>query len=68
MKDLISMKVYVPVLISIVAAVALTLITGNETYLVTILIGLAGGVGGVAAPPAPKVTHRDVVQLSKRRR
>lgn len=63
--DIISPKVLAPIALSIVAAVALYLLTGDPTYLVTILIGLAAGGAGAAAPPAPGVTQRDVSDLSQ---
>jgi hypothetical protein len=61
----ISPKVYVPVAISVLAALALWLITGDSTYLVTILIGLIGGGVGAAAPPAPGVRQRDIADLAQ---
>jgi hypothetical protein len=64
----ISPKVYLPVLISIAAAVALKLITGDDTYLVGILVGLAAGAGGAAAPPARDVTQAEVARISANRR
>lgn len=57
---MISPKVYIPLLISIVAAVVLMLITGDDTYLVTILIGLIAAGGGYAANPAPGVTMEEI--------
>jgi hypothetical protein len=62
---MISPKVYLPVLVSIVAAIALAVITGDKTYLVSILIGLVAGGTGVAAPPAPGVRQSDVQRLSQ---
>lgn len=64
----ISPKVYIPVLISIVASFALKLLTGDDTYLVGILVGLAAGGGGLAAPPAVGVTQKQVAALARKRR
>lgn len=61
-----------PVLIQtsliIVAAIALALITGDKTYLVGILIGLATGGAGAVAPPLPGVdiTTDEATQLVAR--
>lgn len=60
----ISPKIYIQVAISIVASVALMLLTGNDTYLVGILVGLAAGAGGAVAAPAPNVTQAEVAQIS----
>ena len=57
-----SPKVYVPVLIGLLASAALTLLTGDETYLAGALISLAGGVGGTIAPPAPGIKQREVAE------
>jgi hypothetical protein len=61
----ISPKVYVPVLISVAAAVALYLLTGDKTFLVAVLLSLAGGGAGIAVKPAPGVTQKEVMRLSK---
>jgi hypothetical protein len=63
-----SPKVYVPVALSIAAALILWLLTGNETYLVSVLVSLAAGGAGVAAKPAPGVTQEEVHQLSRENR
>lgn len=64
----ISPKVYLPVLISIAAAVALKVLTGDDTYLIGILVALVAGGGGALAPPAKGVWQSDVQRLAERRR
>lgn len=59
-----SPKVYVPVVFAVLAAVALWLLTGDKTFLVSILVTLAAGGAGVAARPAPGITQEDVMNLS----
>jgi hypothetical protein len=66
MKEL-SPKVYIPVLLAVVAAVALWLLTGDKTFLVSILVTLAAGGAGVAAKPAPEVSQAEVNDLSRKR-
>ena len=61
-----SPKVYVPVAIAITASVALKLLTGDDTYLVGILVGLVAGGGGVVAPPAFGVKQSQVARLAER--
>lgn len=63
----ISPKVYIPVLVAVVAAVALYLLTGDKTYLVAVLLSLAGGGAGIAAKPAPEVTQAEINELSRKR-
>lgn len=63
-----SPKVYVPVLLSVVAAVALWLLTGDKTFLVSILLSLAAGGAGVATKPAPLLTQREVNVASRKKR
>jgi hypothetical protein len=46
-----SPKVLLPVVLGVIAAAALALITGDESYLVALLIPLAGGAAGYIAPP-----------------
>lgn len=65
---MISPKVYVPVLVAILAAIALYLLTGDKSFLITILLSLAAGGTGVAVKPAPEVTQEEVNQLSRRKR
>jgi hypothetical protein len=55
-----SPKVYVPVIFAVLAAVALWLLTGDKSFLVSILVTLAAGGAGVAAKPAPLLTQREV--------
>lgn len=57
-----SPKVYVPVLITIAAAALLYLLTGDKTYLVTVLLSLTAGGAGIAARPTatPGVTQSQV--------
>lgn len=52
----------------IVAAVALYLITGDQTYLVGVLLGLVSGGAAASAPPAPGVTQREVAGLAQRKK
>lgn len=61
----ISPKVYIPVGIAILAGIALYLLTGDKTYLISILISLGAGGAGVAAKPAPGVTQKQVVALAR---
>lgn len=56
----ISPKVLVPLAIAVAAAVALKFLTGDDTYLVGILVALVAAGGGVIAKPAPEVTMRDI--------
>jgi len=62
----ISPKALVAGLVPLLAAVALYLVTGDETYLVGVLVGLVAGGGAAAAPPAPGVKQRQVKQLQRR--
>jgi len=64
----ISPKVYIPVLVAVAAALAIFLLTGDKSYLVTILLSLAAGGAGVAVKPAPEVTQDEVNKLSERKR
>lgn len=64
----ISPKVIAAVLVPIVAAAALAALTGDKSFLVAILLTLAGGGAGIAAKPAPNVTQVEVEQLSRRNR
>jgi len=65
---MISAKVYVPVIIGILASIALFLLTGDKSFLVTILLSLVAGGGGVVAKPAPEVSQAEVEDLSLRKR
>lgn len=62
-----SPKVYVPIIFAVLAAVALWLLTGDKTFLVTILVSLAAGGTGIAVKPARGVTQKEVQRLSARR-
>lgn len=64
----ISPKVLLPALLSLLAAVALYLLTGDDTYLVMILLSLVGGGIGIAAPPAPGVSQAEVTRLAAKKR
>jgi hypothetical protein len=64
----ISPKVYLPVAIAVAASIALKLLTGDDTYLVGLLISLVAGGAGAAAPPAPGVSQADVARLAQRKR
>jgi hypothetical protein len=61
----ISPKVYVPVAVAVLAGVALYLLTGDKTFLISVLVSLAAGGAGVAAKPAPGVTQKEVAALSR---
>jgi di/tricarboxylate transporter len=67
----ISPKVYISLALGIVAAAVLWLITGDETFLVAILVPLVGAAGGVVAPAAsgqgnlPPVTQGEVQRLAQ---
>lgn len=63
----ISPKAVAAFLTPLVAALALWLITGDQTYLLGVLFALVGGGGAVAAPPAPRVKQSDVTRLAERR-
>jgi len=63
-----SPKVVAAVLVPVLAAVALMLLTGDKTFLVAILLSLAGGGAGIAAKPAKGVTQLEVQRLSERKR
>lgn len=54
-----------PLILSVVVAVALYLLTGDKTYLVTVLIGLGGAGVGAAAPPAPGVKQKHINLVSE---
>lgn len=62
----ISPKAIAALLTPILAAVALWLITGDQTYLLGVLFGLLGGGGAVAAPPTPGVTQLQVQRLARK--
>lgn len=63
----ISPKVYLPVGIGLVAALALYALTGDETYLVGVLVSLTGGAAGYGADPAPRVSQAEVNRWSHER-
>lgn len=63
----ISPKALAATAVPLVAAALLWLITGDDTYLVGILLALAGGGAAVLSPPASGVTQRDVVDLAEHR-
>lgn len=63
----ISPKVYLPVVIGLGAALALWLLTGNDAYLVGVLVSLTGGAAGYSADPAPRVTQAEVNRISRSR-
>lgn len=64
----ISPKVYIPLAISLLAALLLFLLTGDKSFLVMIALSLVTGGAGVAAKPAPEVTQLEVQRLSERKR
>lgn len=63
-----SPKVYVPVALAVVASIALKLLTGDDSYLVGLLVSLVAGGAGAVAPPAPAVRQDEVARLSRRNR
>lgn len=63
-----SPKAVVAFLLPFVAALILFLLTGDKTYLVGLLLAVAGGVGAAAAPPAPGVKQHEVARISRSRR
>lgn len=64
----ISPKAVWATLVPILASLALFAITGNDTYLVGVLLGLASGGAAASAPPAPGVSQKDVAGLAERRK
>jgi hypothetical protein len=62
-----SPKVLAPALTQIVAGLLLWLLTGDQTTLIVTLTGVATGVLGYAAPPAPGVRQSQVAILSEGR-
>lgn len=64
----ISPKVYVPTLITVLAGALLALITGDKTFLIVALTGIAGGGIGAAAPPASGVKQAHVAELARGKR
>jgi hypothetical protein len=63
----ISPKAVYATLAPIIAAALLWQITGDKTYLVSILLGFVSGGAAVLAPPAPGVRQEDVARLAERR-
>jgi hypothetical protein len=63
-----SPKLLIAVAIPLVAAVLLTIITGDKSYLIAALLTLTGGGAGVAVKPAPGITQKDVIRLSEQKR
>jgi hypothetical protein len=63
-----SPKAIYAALVPAVAAALLWLITGDDTYLVGILLGFVSGGAAIVAPPAVGVRQAEVEQLAKRRR
>lgn len=64
----ISPKVWVPLVTSLVAGVALWLLTGDKEWLIVVLTGIITSGIGAAAPPAPRVKQRHVARLSEAKR
>jgi hypothetical protein len=60
----ISPKAVAAALIPILASLAIYLLTGDETVLLGILLGLAGGTGAVIAPPAAGVRQETVAKIA----
>lgn len=63
----ISPKAVAATIVPVIAAALLWLVTGNDTYLVGILLGFVSGGAAVLAPPAPNVKQAEVVRLSQQR-
>jgi hypothetical protein len=63
-----SPKVYVPVALAVVASIALKLLTGDDSYLIGLLVSVVAGGAGAAAPPAFGVSQAEVVRLARRKR
>lgn len=66
-----SPKVLGTVALVVLACVALWLITGDESYLVAVLVAIAGGGTGFALPAAtapagrPNVSQSEVIRLAE---
>lgn len=58
----VSPKVVATVVLALLAAVGIWLISGDDSYLIAILIVLAGGAAGVLAPAAVATDRRPVTQ------
>lgn len=65
---MISLKVLPAFLVPVLAALLLYLLTGDDTYLVGILVGLVSGGAAIATPPAPGVSQLEVARLASRKR
>lgn len=63
-----SPKALVAFLLPFVAASVLYVITGDDTYLVGLLLAVVAGGGAVIAPPAAGVKQAEVEQLAERKR
>lgn len=61
-----SPKVLAPVVFLVVVCAALALLTGDQSYLIAVLLSLAGGGIGLAAPPAGGLTQVEVDALAER--
>lgn len=64
----ISPKVLIPVAIAVIASIVLKLLTGDDSYLIGLLVSLVAGGAGAAAPPAPGVSQAEVARLARRKR
>jgi hypothetical protein len=64
----ISPKAIVAFALPLVASLALYLITGDDTYLVGVLLAIATGGSAAVVPPAPKVRQREVAATARARR
>lgn len=60
----ISRRAIPPVLIALVAAIALAILTGDTSYLLIILLGIVQSGGVMATAPAPGLTQEDVAALA----
>lgn len=63
----ISPKVYAPLVVALLASTALYFLTGDESFLVAILLQLIAGGVGVAVAPAPGVDQVDIDDVSQGR-
>lgn len=64
MLENLSPKAAAAFLLPFVAAVLLWLITGDNTYLVGLLLAVIAGGGAALAPPAPGVSQQEVANLA----
>lgn len=66
--DTISPKAVAAFLLPFAAALLLYLITGDDTYLVGLLLAVASGGAAVVASPAPGVKQAEVAKIASAKR